>query len=255
VLSALLFDVDGTLADTEEAHRRAFNAAFRAHGLDWFWSAELYGELLGITGGKERLRAYLDRLPLEAEEREHIAELLPRVHATKTTLFTELVHLGGMPLRTGVRRLIEEARLARVAVAVASTTTLENVRALLSANFGADAQGLFDTIAAGDVVRHKKPAPDIYELALERLGIPAASAVAIEDSEIGLQSAKRAGLFTIVTPNRWTASQRFDAADLVLSSLGDPDEPLAAADAKRIDAPYLRLEHIQALHSRAEEFS
>jgi HAD superfamily hydrolase (TIGR01509 family) len=246
VVAAILFDVDGTLADTEEAHRRAFNNAFRAHGLHWYWSVELYGELLRVTGGKERIRAYLVRLNLGRDEHERIAALIASIHETKTALFAEIVHLGGLPLRPGVRRLIEECRDAGVAVGIASTTTLDNVEALLTANLGEDAMSRFDVIAAGDVVGRKKPAPDIYELALNNLGIPARQAVAIEDSEIGLQAAKAAGLFTIVTPTRWTLSQNFKTADLVLSSLGDPDEPSR-------DTKCLQLEHIQALHALAEE--
>jgi HAD superfamily hydrolase (TIGR01509 family) len=245
MVAALLFDVDGTLADTEEAHRKAFNGAFRAHGLNWNWDSELYSDLLRVSGGKERLHAYLITLHLGHDEYERIAALIPAIHATKTQLFTEIVNLGGLPLRAGVRRLIDEAHTAGVAVAIASTTTLDNVKALLTANLGDDALSRFDVIAAGDVVRHKKPAPDIYQLALQGLGVPAQRAVAIEDSEIGLRAAKAAGLFTIVTPSRWTATQNFAAADLVLSSLGDPDEPLSPAEAQRIGAKYLQLEHIR----------
>jgi len=241
MVTALLFDVDGTLADTEEAHRRAFNAAFRTHGLNWNWDAQLYSELLSITGGKERLRAYLVRLDLEQDEHDYIASRISAIHATKTELYTEIVSLGGLPLRTGVRRLVQEARSAGVAVGIASTTTLENVTALLDANSLND----FDVIAAGDIVPRKKPAPDIYKHALQRLGVSPCGAVAIEDSELGLQAAKSAGLFTIVTPSRWTLTQSFEAADLVLSSLGDPDEPLGPRDERRIGAKYLRLDYIR----------
>jgi HAD superfamily hydrolase (TIGR01509 family) len=245
MVTAILFDVDGTLADTEEVHRRAFNAAFRAHGLSWHWDARLYSNLLKTTGGKERLHTYLLRLHLERDEHEHITALIPAIHATKTALYTEIVSLGGLPLRTGVLRLMDESKAAGVAIAIASTTTLANVTALLTANLGNDAMSRFAVIAAGDVVRRKKPAPDIYELALKNLGVPAQRAVAIEDSELGLQAAKSAGLFTIVTPNRWTASQNFDAADIVLASLGDPDDPLDPQDEERIGAEYLQLEHIR----------
>lgn len=252
-MKALLFDVDGTLADTEEAHRRAFNAAFRAHGLNWCWNAELYSDLLRVTGGKERIGHYIDRLALEAAEKERLVRCVPMIHGTKTVIYANLVQLGGVPLRAGIRRLIEEARAAGIAVVIASTTTFENVKALITACLGADALRWFATIACGDVVKRKKPAPDIYEFALASIGIGASHAVAFEDSEIGVESAKAARLFTVATPNRWTAEQRFDAADLVLPSLGDPDEPLNSADAERIGAHYLSLEQLRALHSNLKE--
>jgi len=254
-MTALVFDVDGTLADTEEAHRSAFNTAFRTNGLNWNWDPERYSHLLGVTGGKERLLSYLDSLVLPAKERQAIAERIPAIHAAKTAVYTTIVERGGLPLRAGIRRLIQEARASGIAVAIASTTTLENVKALVTANLGAEGWLWFDVIAAGDVVRHKKPAPDIYELALKSLNVSPEAAVAIEDSAIGLQAAKSAGLFTVVTPTRWTRGQGFQAADLLLSSLGDPDEPLAPAEARHIGAQYLQLEHLQALHARAEVLS
>jgi beta-phosphoglucomutase-like phosphatase (HAD superfamily) len=209
VVTALVFDVDGTLADTEEAHRRAFNAAFRAHGLDWFWDTEIYKDLLRVTGGKERVGCYIDGLPISAVEKERLVSMIPMIHSTKTLVFTNLVQLSGVPLRAGVRRLIAEARAAGVMLVIASTTTLENVTALIRANLGEPALRWFTLIATGDVVRHKKPAPDIYEWALAGAGVAADAAVAFEDSAHGVQAAKAAGLFTVATPNRWTAHQDF----------------------------------------------
>jgi beta-phosphoglucomutase-like phosphatase (HAD superfamily) len=253
MVSALVFDVDGTLADTEEMHRRAFNAAFRAHELDWNWDAERYCELLRVTGGKERIACYIDSLPLAGAEKERRIREVPKIHATKTVVFANLVQLGGVPLRPGIRRLMNEARAAGVALVIASTTTLENVRTLLIANLGAPALRWFSAIAAGDAVRRKKPAPDIYELALADSGVAARNAVALEDSALGVCSAKSAGLFTIATPNAWTARQSFAAADLVLPCLGEPDEPLPASEALRIGAPFLGIEQIKTLHQIAKE--
>lgn len=231
---ALIFDVDGTLADTEEAHRQAFNAAFLVHGLGWEWSAALYGELLGVTGGKERIGKYLESLALPAAEQDAARRLVPLVHSTKTRLFTELVEMGNVPLRPGVARLIGEARAAGVPLAIASTTTPANVNALLTRTLGLGALGWFGAIATGDVVPNKKPAPDIYRLALGTLRLPAEGCVAIEDSALGVRAAKAAGLYTIAVPTRWTAGQDLSAADLLLPSLGDPQQPLDAAAAARI---------------------
>ena len=248
-IEALIFDVDGTLADTEEAHRQAFNDAFRAHGLGFRWSAQLYRELLQVTGGKERLAAFFDRTPLAASERSRLSSLIPWLHATKTAFYRERIERGRVPLRPGVRRLMAEARAAGVRLAIASTTSPDNVSALLEGALGYDALAGFSVIATGDAVPRKKPAPDIYLLALSRLGVGARRAVAFEDSAIGVAAAKAAGLLTVATPSDWTRGQDFAAADLVLPCLADPESPLAAADAWRIGAPYLGLEQLAIFHA------
>lgn len=248
-IEALIFDVDGTLADTEEAHRQAFNDAFRMHGLDFCWSRELYRELLQVTGGKERLAAFFQRAGLTAGERALFSELIPGLHAAKTSFYLERIRAGGVPLRPGVRRLMSEACAAGVRLAIASTTSPDNVSALLEGALGDTAIREFSVIATGDAVLRKKPAPDIYLLALRRLGVAATRAVAFEDSAIGVAAAKAAGLLTVATPSNWTLGQDFAAADLVLPSLADPGSPLAAADAGRIGAPYLGLEQLAILHA------
>jgi HAD superfamily hydrolase (TIGR01509 family) len=248
---ALIFDVDGTLADTEELHRRAFNEAFFACGLDWRWSPHLYAELLQITGGKERIASYIERLQLSSAARTEFLRLIPQMHSSKTRLYRELVELGHLRPRAGVKRLMMEARSAGLRLAIASTTSPANVESLLRASFGSDALGWFGAVAAGDVVTKKKPAPDIYHLALTMLGLPPSRAIAIEDSAIGVQSAKAAGLFTVATPSLWTIGQDFAAADLVLTSLGDPEQPLYALDERRIGAGFLGLRELAAVHSAA----
>ena len=248
---ALIFDVDGTLADTEEVHRQAFNLAFAACRLDWTWDAPLYEELLRVTGGKERIASYIDRLRLPATEKRCLVDLIPEIHRAKTRLYRELIEVGTVEPRSGVRRLLMEARAAGIRIAIASTTSPENIEPLICAGLGRQALGWFDTIACGDVVRQKKPAPDIYNVALESLGIAAGRAIAVEDSAIGVESAKAAGLFTVATPSLWTRGQDFAAADLLLGSLGDPGEPLAPADEQRLGAKYLSFEKLAALHAAA----
>jgi HAD superfamily hydrolase (TIGR01509 family) len=250
-IEALIFDVDGTLADTEEAHRQAFNDAFDAHGLKFRWSRELYRELLRVTGGKERLAAFFDRSELAASERERLSALIPRLHATKTSFYAERLERGSVPLRPGVRRLMAEARAAGVRLAIASTTSPENVSALLEGALGDGALTQFSVIATGDAVPRKKPAPDIYLLALSRLGVAARCAIAFEDSAIGVAAAKAAGLLTVATPSDWTGGQDFTGADLVLPSLADPDSPLGAGEAWRIGAACLGLEQLAILHAAA----
>ena len=247
---ALVFDVDGTLADTEELHRQAFNEAFFACGIDWRWGPALYAELLQITGGKERIAEYISRHQMPASERGRLLRLVPQMHAAKTRIYRELVALGHLHPRPGVVRLMKEARAAGVKLAIASTTSPENVESLLWSSFGIEASRWFSAVATGDVVPRKKPAPDIYNLVLEKLGISPERAIAFEDSAIGVRSAKAAGLFTIATPTLWTIGQDFALADLVLTSLADPDKPLYATDELRIGAKCLGLEQLAVLHSR-----
>jgi HAD superfamily hydrolase (TIGR01509 family) len=248
---ALIFDVDGTLADTEEVHRQAFNLAFGACRLHWIWDAQLYGELLSVTGGKERIASYIERLCLPAAEQRRLNGLIPQIHQAKTHLYQALIGAGRVKARSGVRRLMMEARNKGIRVAIASTTSPGNIEPLIAAGLGPEAMDWFDTIAAGDVVANKKPAPDIYNVALKSLGVDPAHAIAVEDSAIGVASAKSAGLFTVATPNIWTRTQDFKAADLLLGSLGDPEEPLAPADEVRLGAPFLSLERLAALHAAA----
>ena len=216
---ALIFDVDGTLADTEEAHRRAFNSAFSEFGLDWAWDSALYSELLLVTGGKERMQSYIAGLGVPQSERSRLLELVPALHALKTRRYRELIAGGRIPLRPGVERLMIQARSAGVRLGIASTTSPENIEPLIASGLGEDALGWFDTIATGDAVAKKKPAPDIYNAALQALRVAPSSAVAIEDSALGVQAAKGAGLFTVATPSQWTSTQDLTAADVVVDSL------------------------------------
>lgn len=219
-MKAIIFDVDGTLAETErDGHRVAFNLAFAEAGLDWDWDAALYGELLAVTGGKERIRYYVERHRPEVARRPDFDALVKTLHETKTRHYVRLVADGALPLRPGVAALIEAARGAGLTLAIATTTTPENVTALLRATLGAKAESWFAVIGAGDIVPKKKPAPDIYLWVLERLGLPAADCVAIEDSANGLQSALAAGLATLVTPGIYTAGEDFSGAVAVLPGL------------------------------------
>jgi HAD superfamily hydrolase (TIGR01509 family) len=214
-LRALIFDVDGTLAETEEAHRRAFNRAFRDANLGWVWSVDHYRKLLETTGGKERMRRHRDELGQTEPSDNDIAAL----HRVKTKIYDEILAAGGQQLRPGVAALIERARAAGLKIAVATTTNRPNVDALCQCCWGRPADQVFDVIAAGDEVTSKKPAPDVFLLALKRLGLPASDAIAFEDSVNGLRSAQSSGLRTLVTPSAYTAHQDFSAAQWVVNDL------------------------------------
>lgn len=226
-LQAVIFDVDGTLADTEpEGHRVAFNRAFDEFGLDWYWSHELYGELLHTTGGKERIRAYAATHAPELHGRIDLDTWIARLHACKSEIYAAMMLAGRIPLRPGVERLMHELRDAGIRLAIATTTTPSSLNSLVMAHFGRDMTTLFDVIGAGDVVPHKKPAPDIYQWVLQQLELPASACLVIEDSLPGLKSASAAGLPTIITVSAYTTKDVFPGALAVLSSLGEFSHPM-----------------------------
>ena len=244
-LQALIFDVDGTLADTErDGHRVAFNRAFAEAGLDWDWSVELYGELLSVVGGKERIRFYLQQyLPdIQMPTDEFIADL----HATKTKHYLELLASGEIPLRPGVERLIKEAHSQGVRLAIATTSALPNVIALLERSLD---PSWFEVIAAGDIVPAKKPAPDIYFYVLEKMNLKAQNCLVVEDSYHGLQASTQVGLPTIVTINEYTKNHDFKSALLVLSDLGEPEFPCNVVAGNDVDINYLDMKTLYRLHS------
>ena len=220
---AIIFDVDGTLAETEEAHRKAFNRAFAAAGLDWHWDQEIYRKLLAVTGGKERIRYFIEDFGGAGAPTDGLDEFIKNLHATKTEAYVDIVSGGELELRPGVRELIHEAREQDYRLAIATTTTPANIDALFSATLGDAGRELFEVICAGDSVPIKKPAPDVYIRALEGLALPAASCVAIEDSRNGLLSAVAAGIPTIVTPGIYTSGEDFGEAALVIDDLGHFD--------------------------------
>ena len=232
MLQALIFDVDGTLADTEETHRQAFNAAFIQFELWWDWGPQRYAELLRVSGGKERIAQYIGTLEVSEAERARLMELVPSLHRTKTRIYTELLARGQRPFRPGVLRLLREAKARNLKLAIASTTASENVDALLHANLGANSGIGFDVIACADQVAVKKPASDIYDLVLSSLRLAADECVAFEDSVNGLRAAKAAGLVTVVTPTRWNLDQDYAGADLIQPSLEEP--PLDLAQIERL---------------------
>ena len=226
-MTTLIFDCDGVLADTErDGHRVAFNQVFREFGVPIEWSEEAYGRKLQIAGGKERMASELtpefvrtNGLPSDPDDQ---AAELATWHKRKTEIYTDMVAAGRLPTRSGIRRIIGDAQAAGWTLAVASTSAEPAVRAILDQAAGPERAARFDLVLAGDVVARKKPAPDIYLLALERLGVPAAETLVIEDSRNGLLAAVGAGLRCLMTVNGYTEDEDTSEAILVVSSLGDP---------------------------------
>jgi len=250
-IQALIFDVDGTMVDTEELHRQAFLAAFSKFDLRWDWGPHTYMELLKVSGGKERIAAYIDSLNEPADEKDRLKRLVRSFHRMKTRIYGETLASGAAPLRPGVMRLIQEARAAGVRLALVATTNTANVKALLSAALGGEAFGWIEALVGGDQVADadRKPSPETYNRALAALGVAGRNCVAFEDSANGLRAAQAAGLFTAVTPTRWTMAQDFTGADLLLPSLGDPGEAEDPVIERLTGALYLTLARIEALHA------
>ena len=250
-LRAFLFDVDGTLSDTErDGHRVAFNQAFEEYGLDWNWDIDTYGKLLAVTGGKERMKYFTENFMDKADIPDNIDTLIPELHQAKTRHYTELLSSGAIPLRPGVERLIKEARDRGYRLAIATTTTPENVTALLTHTLGEEAIDWFEVIAAGDIVPAKKPAPDIYVYAMKEMGLSAEQCIAFEDSENGIKATRGADLCTIITVNSYTHDHDFTGASIVLDQMGEPDQAFSVLDGDADGASYLNCDLVSKLHQQ-----
>ena len=225
-LKALIFDVDGTLAETEELHRRSFNQAFTDFGLEWHWGKDLYQKLLAVTGGRERIRYFVDDYS-PSPKNNMSDEEVQALHRHKTAVYCDKIDKGDIALRPGVARLILQAREQGVRLAIGTTTSRVNVDRLLKTTFGPESVGWFEAFATGDRVVHKKPAPDIFRLALTDLGLAARECLAVEDSAQGLASARGAGIPTLITVSQYSKTQHFDNAVAVISSLGEEGAPFA----------------------------
>jgi HAD superfamily hydrolase (TIGR01509 family) len=236
-LKALIFDCDGVLADTErDGHRVAFNKAFAQKGYAIEWDVELYGKLLEVSGGKERMRHYFEQYgwPEGVGDRD---ALIKELHKLKTDLFMRIIEFGELPPRPGVARLVDEAIVADITLAVCSTSHERAVNLVVEKLLGPQRGARFAAVLAGDVVSKKKPDPEIYNLASQRLGLDPSQCVVVEDSRNGLLAAKAAGMHCIVTTNGYTQNEDFAQADLVVSELGDePNIQVTLEQIKRIVA-------------------
>lgn len=224
---ALIFDVDGTLAETEELHRQAFNQIFTEAGLNWQWDEPTYLRLLAVTGGKERMRAWREEVGFGPDD-----ATIAALHMAKTERYGQLMAEGRVTLRMGVADLVHYWLAAGRRLAIATTTSRANVEALCQATFGTTATAVFPIIAAGDEVAQKKPAPDVYDLALERLGLEPHDAIAIEDSRNGIRAARSADLRVLVTPSRYTQHEDLSGATWRASDLRRENLP----DCMKVDA-------------------
>lgn len=236
-VKAIIFDVDGTLADTEDAHRHAFNKAFAEAGLDWNWDVALYDKLLKITGGKERINFFINSYLPNFQKPADYDGFIKNLHQLKTAHYTAMLREGHIPLRPNIKRLITDAKNAGLKLAIATTTSPENVTTLLQQGLGEHGEALFDVIGCGDIVPQKKPAPDIYDWVLDKLNLDAADCIALEDSENGLRSSLAAGVKTFVTTNYYTSKQDFSGAAAVFDDLSNLENFYNAAGLALSKAP------------------
>lgn len=220
-LQALIFDVDGTLADTESVHMNAFNQAFAELELGWIWTPELYLDLLNVSGGKERILHFWQQLnpDIKALKAQDLQGRIDQIHGLKTAIYENAVNSGAVSLRPGVLRLMDEALSAGLQLAIATTTSPVNIAALMRHAVGADWRLNFTAIGDASTAPIKKPHPQVYFQMIEALKLPAACCLALEDSNNGLRAATAAGLATLITTNPFTLHHDFTGALRVVPDL------------------------------------
>jgi HAD superfamily hydrolase (TIGR01509 family) len=246
-LKAVLFDVDGTLSDTEEAHRAAFNEAFRAEGLDWHWDRDLYGRLLSVTGGRKRIQSFIDTEHPDLSDRENLAT---RLHMDKTRRFGEMISAGMLKLRSGVARLIREALDNGLRLAIVTTTGRTNVETLLGHCMDPDLAGGFEVFATAECAANTKPAPDVYQWVLRQLALEPQACIAIEDSANGLRAALGAGVPTMITTNAYTRGDDFTGATAIVDRLGESGRPFRILHGDDMGKTCVDVELLRHWHSQ-----
>ena len=241
-LQALIFDVDGTLAETEEVHRKAFNQAFLEADLDWHWSQECYSKLLAVSGGKERIRYYIHQIAHESDEYKSFLETIfdsnmellddasldlwiASLHLLKGTHYAEIMASGDIELRSGVERLIREAHDSGLRLAIATTTSMENITALFNATMGSEVLDWFEVIGAAEQAPTKKPDSSVYLWVLQQLELSGYQCLAIEDTYNGLSAVTDAEIPVLITQSFYSRGENFIDALVVVTDLGEPDSP------------------------------
>ena len=247
-LKAIIFDMDGTLADTEDLHRQAFNLAFREHACPLNWSRLEYKQLLSISGGRERIYHCLQQADVADTELQRTVDA---VHQTKSTLYRQILVSDVIELRPGIRRLVQECRAAGLKLAIATSSSTDNVNTLLSRTFGSAGNDFFPVVVTCDLVADKKPSPAVYIYALSELALEAENCISIEDTSNGNLAAHAAGINTVITTHPLTMDNDFTGASLVLNHLGEPDKPFKVAAGAAYGRHYVDLDLLRMIHAAA----
>lgn len=248
-LKAIIFDVDGTLAATEETHRQAFNAAFKEFDIPFQWSVPEYIELLNISGGKERILKFLQSKEFKAPGNESLRDHTLKVHQRKSEIYREKLIAGHIGLRNGVERLIKEASQKGISMAIATSTSTANVETVLKSALGEDALSYFETLVSCDLVVDKKPSPAVYQYALANLGLKPENCVVIEDTSNGNRSALAAGIKTVISTHPLTADEDFTGASLVIDQLGEPEKHFTVSSGNSYGASYVNVDLLEKIIS------
>tara|TARA_X000001036_G_scaffold133879_1_gene126654 strand:+ start:66 stop:824 length:759 start_codon:yes stop_codon:yes gene_type:complete len=247
-LNAILFDVGGTIAESEEIHRVSFNEAFKEFGLNWYWDEAIYRELVFIGGGKERIKHYITRAWPEMLKQKNLTKYIESVHKIKGQIYEEFLNDSQLKARPGIIRLLKELKNEKIRLAIVSDTTEENLINLFKKGLGINPIEWFEILAHGGCTIQKKPSPDIYLWTLERLKLPPESCLAIEDAPRGVDSAIDAGLKVLVTPSTYTLEEKFEKSSLLLSHLGEPEEPFNVIKGDAFGHSFVDLDLLKKIH-------
>lgn len=247
-LNAILFDVGGTIAESEEIHRVSFNEAFKEFGLNWYWDEAIYRELVFIGGGKERIKHYITRAWPEMLKQKNLTKYIESVHKIKGQIYEEFLNDSQLKARPGIIRLLKELKNEKIRLAIVSDTTEENLINLFKKGLGINPIEWFEILAHGGCTIQKKPSPDIYLWTLERLKLPPELCLAIEDAPRGVDSAIDAGLKVLVTPSIYTLEEKFEKSSLLLSHLGEPEEPFNVIKGDAFGHSFVDLDLLKKIH-------
>ena len=247
-LNAVLFDVGGTIAESEEIHRVSFNEAFKEFGLNWYWDEAIYRELVFVGGGKERIKHYITRAWPEMLKQKNLTKYIESVHKIKGQIYEEFLNDSQLKARPGIIRLLKELKNEKIRLAIVSDTTEENLINLFKKGLGINPIEWFEILAHGGCTIQKKPSPDIYLWTLERLKLPPESCLAIEDAPRGVDSAIDAGLKVLVTPSIYTLEEKFEKSSLLLSHLGEPEEPFNVIKGDAFGHSFVDLDLLKKIH-------
>ncbi len=252
-LKGIILDVDGTLADTEEIHRQAFNLTFEEYKLDWHWSVDNYRELLHISGGKERFRKCLNEDKELKDKVKDPADFIQDLHRRKSENYRSLLASDHIQLRPGVQRLLDEAKNRNIRLGVATCSSTANLRTLINSTLNIEPEEIFSTIITCDIVADKKPSPIAYQCALSSLGLTADSCIAIEDTYNGNRAALNAELKTIITTHQYTKNDDFTGASLVVNQLGEPGNPFTITEGDNFNKEYVDIELLDKILNNSSE--